>query len=160
MLDFVESPFWTIDEEAKTKYGYNIDLKDLELSERSKIRIRAVTKLFYLRLNPVYQGFPSLWSGKMNVFYQMFLIQVYREVKNELHEKCDLINEEYDLMNQVLDKEQIDKTLKAFVSDPSIYAEEKSINYKSKIELKKAIQSAYQDWQKIEIEWTTMGSNL
>ena len=61
MLEYTESPFWAVDEEAKTKFGYNVDLDKLSLSNQCKTRIKSITDLYYLRLNPVYQGFPSLW---------------------------------------------------------------------------------------------------
>ena len=39
MLDYTESPFWVIDEEAKSKFGYNVDLENVELSEKSSLSI-------------------------------------------------------------------------------------------------------------------------
>ena len=156
MLDYTESPFWAIDKEAKSNFGYNIGLKNLELSENSKIRLSSIMKLFHQRLNPVYQMFPSLWSGRMNVFFQMFLKQVYSEIEYELGNKYELINGESDLMNQEINVEQIDKDLTEFLKDPSKYADKKGITYNSKEALNKEIQIAYEDWGKIEFKWTTI----
>ena len=156
MLDYTESPFWAIDEEAKSKFGYNIDLENLELSKNSKIRLGSIMKLFHQRLNPVYQMFPSLWSGRMNVFFQMFIKQVYSEIEHELVNKYELINGESDLMNEEINVEQIDKDLAEFLKDPSKYADKKGITYNSKEALNKEIQIAYEDWEKIEFKWTTI----
>lgn len=156
MLDYTESPFWAIDEEAKVKYGYNVDLKDLKLKKNTVIRIKSIIKLFHQKLNPVYQIFPSFWSGRMNLFFQMFINQVYNEIKSEIGNKFELINAEYELMNNKVNIEQIDKDLNQFLNNPSKYADEKGITYKSKKELESEIKIAYQDWIKLEFEWLTM----
>lgn len=156
MLNHTESPFWAIDEDAKSKFGYNIGLENLELSKNSIIQIGLIIKLFHQRLNPVYQMFPSLWSGRMNVFFQMFLKKTLSKIEQELGNKYELINGEYDLMNEEINIEQIDKDLKEFLQDPSKYADKKGIIYKSKEALNKEIQAAYEDWKNIEFKWTTI----
>lgn len=156
MLNHTESPFWAIDEDAKSKFGYNIGLENLELSKNSIIQIGLIIKLFHQRLNPVYQMFPSLWSGRMNVFFQMFLKKTLSKIEQELGNKYELINGECDLMNEEINIEQIDKDLKEFLQDPSKYADKKGIIYKSKEALNKEIQAAYEDWKNIEFKWTTI----
>lgn len=156
MLNHTESPFWAIDEDAKSKFGYNIGLENLELSKNSIIQIASIIKLFHQRLNPVYQMFPSLWSGRMNVFFQMFLKKTLSKIEQELGNKYELINGECDLMNEEINIEQIDKDLKEFLQDPSKYADKKGIIYKSKEALNKEIQAAYEDWKNIEFKWTTI----
>lgn len=156
LLDYTESPFWTIDEEAKSKFGYNVDLDSLGLHKNTIIRTKSITKLFQQRINPVYQIFPSFWSGRMNLFFQMFMKKVYSEIENELGDKYELINGEYDLMSQEINIEQIDRDLSQFLAKPSKYADEHGITYNSRQELEKEIQMAYQDWEKIEFKWTTI----
>lgn len=155
MLDYTESPFWSFDEEARDNFGYNINLEKLDLSENTKIRLNSIIKLYAQRLNPVYQMFPSFWSGRMNSFFQILLKQVYIEIENELHDKYELINNEYELMNNEIDIEKIDNKLQAFLNNPSKYADEKGITYKTKESLNQRIQIAYKEWEKIESQWTT-----
>ena len=156
MLDYTESPFWSIDEEAKSLYGYNIDLKSLDLQERTIVRVKSITKLYYQRLNSVYQMFPSFWSGRMNMFYQMFLNQVYSEIEEDVSDKIELINDEIELMNQKIDIKGIDNELTEFLNAPSKYADDKGVTYKSRNKLKEEIEEAYRKWETIENQWTTI----
>lgn len=156
MLEYSNSPFWAIDEESKKKYGYNINLEELNLSKSSRVRINSIMKLYKSKLNPVYQGFPSLWSGRMSLFFQMFLKQVYSEVELELRDLFEIINHEEEFINDKIDVEQIDEKLKEFVSNPSKYADDNRISYKSKEELTNKIKNAKEVAEKLEFEWTTI----
>lgn len=156
MLDYTESPFWAMDDESKQKFGYNVGLNSLNLDENTVIRVKSITELFWQRLNPIYPGFPSLWSGRMHVFFQMFLKQVYSEIENTLRPKYKLVNDEHELMNRQIDVEQIDRELKEFLKDPSKYADANGISYKSKERLKEEIQIAHRDWEQIEFKWITI----
>jgi len=155
-LDYTESPFWADDEEVKSKFGYNVELTNLDLHKSTVIRLKSITKLFEQRTNPIHQNFPSFWSGRMNLFFQMFTKQVYSEIINKIGDKYELINDETDLMNREINIEQIDKYLKEFLVNPSKYAIEKGITYNSKNELEEEIQIAYQKWEIIEFRWTTI----
>lgn len=156
MLEYAESPFWSADDESRNMYGYNINLDKLNLSKSSRVRINSIMRLYSSKLNPVYQGYPSLWSGRMNLFFQMFLKQVYSEIEKELKDKFELINYEYSTMNKEIDVEQIDILLEEFLSNPSLYADEKGITYKSKEKLNEDIKNAKEEAEKLELEWTTM----
>ena len=156
MLEYAESPFWSADDESRNMYGYNINLDKLNLSKSSRVRINSIMRLYSSKLNPVYQGYPSLWSGRMNLFFQMFLKQVYSELEKELKGKFDLINYEYSTMNKEIDVEQIDIVLEEFLSNPSLYADKNGVTYKSKEKLNEDIKKAKEEAEKLEFEWTTM----
>lgn len=155
-LDYTESPFWAIDEATKSKFGYNVDLSHLELHSNTVIRIKSITHLYQEKLNPVYQLFPSFWSGRMNLFFQMFTQQVFSEIENEIGQEYQIINEEFALMNEEINIEEIDKSLNEFIENPSKYADKKGIIYTSKAELKAEIQKAYQAWERKEFKWITL----
>ena len=156
MLDYCDSPFWSADEETEIKFGNNINLNDLNLSERTKTRLKSIMKLYHSKLNPVYGTLPSLWSGRMNVFFQMFLKQVYSALEKELADEFEIQNFEQKLMNQELNVEEIDKRLNEFVMNPTEYADKNRINYKSKETFEEKIRLAKQEADKLEFEWTTM----
>ena len=156
MLDYCDSPFWSADEETEIKFGNNINLNELNLSERAKTRLKSIMKLYHSKLNPVYENLPSLWSGRMNVFFQMFLKQVYSELEKELADEFEIQNIEEKLMNQEFNVEQIDKRLNEFIMNPTEYADENGINYKSKETFEEKIRLAKQEADNLEFEWTTI----
>ena len=156
LLEYTDSPFWSEDEESRKLFGNNIELKELNLSKSAMVRLNSIMNLYYSKLNPVYQGLPSLWSGRMNLFFQMFLKQVYSELKLELENKFELTNYEQKLMDNEIDVEQVDKNLTEFMNDPSEYADKNGINYKSKLEFNNKIRLAKEQAEKLEFEWTTI----
>ena len=156
MLDHTESPFWAADEEANARFGYHIDMNALGLSEKTRLRIRSLTNLYAQRLNPVCPMFPSFWSGRMHVSFQVFVTLVYGEIETEMKGRFELINGESALMTAELDLEQIDSTLAAFMNNPSAFADQSGIHYRSARELEEELQAAYRDWKKTERWWTTI----
>jgi hypothetical protein len=153
MLDYTESPIWANDQEAESLYGYNIDLHTLNLQPGTITQIRTITNLFSERLNPIYQGFPSLWSGRMHLFYQLFIRHVYDEIKNQIGKEFEIENKELQLMTEEIDVAEIDRTLEEFILNPTDYADKKGIKYNSKDDLKKDIQEALAEWKIKEHRW-------
>lgn len=156
MLEYAESPLWAIGDEAQAKYGYNIDLKDLNLHPNTIIRIKTMTQLYWEKLNPIYQGFPSFWSGRMNVSYQTLVNLVFNEIENQIGQYHEIINEEISFLTESINVDKIDLQLKDFISDPSYYSDKKGITYKCKIDLKEKIRVAFEEWQIEELKWTTI----
>lgn len=158
MLDYADSPIWAMDEEANAKFGYNVNLQNLELHPDTVAHVETMITLYWAALNPVYQGFPSFWSGKMTVFFQMLVRQVYAEIEIQTAGKFEIFNWESELMNDKIDVDQIDDDLKEFIDNPSKYADTIGIIYQSQSrdELKEEIQNAYQAWKAKELNWTAM----
>lgn len=156
LLDYTDSPIWSNDDETRQKFDYNIvDLESLGLSPSTRIKIHSLMKLFTQRLNPVYQGFPSMWSGRMHIFFQEFLKHVFELISNELSEKYQLENLEHSSMYEIIDHKKIDRELANFLENPSTYADSKGIFYTSKEKLKEEIQQAYKNWYHEELRWTS-----
>jgi len=153
MLDYAESPLWANDEEARETYGYNIDLTELGLRSNTITRTRTIMRLYQKRLNPVYPAFPSLWSGRMHLFFQLFVKQVYSEIVEDLSDKYEIENAAHHLMNEPIAIEEFDKKLRAFLQAPAKYADENGISYSTKEKLKTELQEAYQKWEKEELKW-------
>lgn len=155
MLDHTESPLWANDQETESIYGYNIDLQSLNLLPGTITRIRSITNLYSEKLNPIYQGFPSLWSGRMQLFYQLFIRHVYDEITNQIGKEFEIENKELPLMTEHIDVDEIDKNLEEFILNPTDYADKKGISYNSKDELRRDIQEALAKWKTEEHRWTT-----
>ena len=157
MLEYSDSPFWAVDDETKKKFGNNVGLENLELTSTTKNRINTMMELYWKRLNPIYQSFPSLWSGRMEVFYQVLVKMIYSEILDEIGKKYAIENGEIEYMSTIIDYEKIDIELQEFIKDPSKFADEKGIEYQSKEKLKSEILDAYLKWKDEELNWTSFG---
>ena len=156
-LDYTESPLWSADDEAKQRYGYYIEnLKLLGLQANTIVKVGSLTNLFCKRLNPIYQGFPSFWSGRMVYSFQNFTKHVYSLIEEELFGRVELINSEKKLLTEEIDIDRIDEEFKNFLGNPAKYCDLKGISYSTKERLKIELDKAYKIWQKEEAFWTTL----
>ncbi|MCC7318247.1 MAG: hypothetical protein IT219_06905 [Bacteroidales bacterium] len=147
LLDYTDSPLWANDPVAEKTFGYHVaDLEGLGLRPETVALLNAVTRLYQNRLNPVYQGFPSFWSGQMFVAFQHLVKQAYEQVVQELGDRFEVKNGELALTTETIHVEKIDADLQAFLADPALFAREHGVVFGSVEELKREVAAAYRLW--------------
>jgi len=146
MLDHTDSPIWSNDPTTKSKFEYNTaDLTGLGLQPNTIVRIHLTTDLYQLSLNPIYQGFPVLWSGRMHVVFQMLVKHVYEQIKDQLSDVFEVNNGELAMMKAQIDVEKTDLELLEFLDDPSKFCNQNGIHHVSKEALKAEVAEAYKE---------------
>lgn len=153
-LDYGANPLWSNDGFTRQKFGYNIDnLKDLGLSDATIELSNFVTALYWARLNPIYQGLPSFWSGEMHAFFQNKIRQLLTDILTEIGNLYDVQNKEENEINALIDRQKIDMDLNAFLNNPNDYYRKKGITFsKTEEDQKLLIDLEYAKWEKIEME--------
>jgi len=143
MFDYGCSPLWFVDDTVADEFGYNIDeFKKLGLSQ-STIQLIELNCAFYeSQLNPVYQGYPSFWSGRMHVFFQSNMLSLLEVIKNEIGHKYDVENHQSNAVNV----QMIDAIVSDFVQDPVAFSVKNGITFQSAGNLQSAVAQAHKTW--------------
>lgn len=147
MFDYGCYPLWAIDDEIRERFGYNIsELDKLGLSASTIKLINLNSKYYDSRLNPIYQGFPSFWSGRMHAFFQFSIKYLLEKINKEIGDRYQIENHEMEEFDREIDIERIDSFVAEFVNDPVKYAIENGISFHSEESLRQEISSAYKEW--------------
>lgn len=154
MFDYGCYPIWAVDDKSIERFGFNIsDLEGLGLSGKTTKLIESNCEMFDNYLNPVYQMFPSFWSGRMHAFFQYSIRFLYEQIVEEIGNEYDIENQEIERFNEKIDIEKIDTVLKAFVDNPAEFASKKGISFSSSDELKEEIRTAFNEWDNKEYKY-------
>ena len=154
VFDYGCNPLWSTDDITNEKFGYHIDdLSKLGLSNKTIKLAEHCSDMFYNYLNPVYQGFPSFWSGRMYAFFQFSIKRLFDQIGNEIGMEYEIQNEELDRFNEIIDSNKIDSDLSSFVSNPVDFALKKGVNFRSEEELKREIRNTYKEWEEKEYKY-------
>ena len=154
LLDYTDSPLWANDAATESKFGYNItDLAGLGLKPDTIDQIHLMMEMFGEMLNPVYQGYPSFWSGRMFALFQRFANKVYQQLLDELGESVEVENREKAFLTEPIEVEKIDMELLMFLADPAKFSDENGVVYGSKEALKLDVDAAYGVWVEKEMGW-------
>jgi hypothetical protein len=121
MLDYGSDFLWADDQETEDLYGYQVDLVRLGIPEATLALHEFVSYLYHMRLNPIYQNFPSFWSGETHLFFQEKVIQPYNDIKAAVRDGLEIAVAESTAieMNEQIDVVLINNTLKDFVLNPA-----------------------------------------
>lgn len=153
-FDYGCYPIWAVDDKSIDQFGFNIsDLKGLGLSGKTIKLIEFNCEMFDNYLNPVYQMFPSFWSGRMHAFFQYSIKFLYKQITAEIGTEYEIENHEIERFNEKIDIEKIDNDLKSFVNNPAEFAIKKGISFNSSEELKAEIQTAFSEWDNKEYKY-------
>jgi hypothetical protein len=141
-LDYSCSPLWTNDEETRTKYDYNIDLKEIGLTTKTSEKAEIVVSMFYESLNPIYQGFPSFWREKLCVDFNQKVTDVYDSI-------CMEIGNEFEIID-FTEKLSEDKRRSSFLNDPVDYCLQHGVRFRDGDELVKEVESEHIKYLRFE----------
>ena len=154
VFDYGCNPLWSADDMTNEKFGYHIDdLSKLGLSAQTITLAEHCSDMFYSYLNPVYQGFPSFWSGRMYAFFQFSIKRLFDHIVNEIGTEYEIKNEELERFNQIIDSNKIDADLTTFVNNPVAFAIKNGVNFRSEEELNNEIQMSYTAWEEKEYKY-------
>ncbi|MBV7440838.1 hypothetical protein KRX57_05340 [Weeksellaceae bacterium TAE3-ERU29] len=150
MLEYECNTLWANDEKTEAKFGYHIDdLTEVGLS-LSTIKLNNIVKeLYYLRLNPIYPGFPSFWSAKMHLFFQEKVRNLYQAIIKDTKNNFKVIVPEFTVeeLNEEINSEKIDIELDKFINNPTEYCNKHSILFNNRQDLEKEIMIEYRKWK-------------
>ncbi|MFT7590636.1 MAG: hypothetical protein ACI9UJ_000547 [bacterium] len=154
MFDYGCSPLWLVDEEVGNEFGYNIDAFDKLGLSKPTIQLIEVNCAYYeTKLNPVYQGYPSFWSGRMHIFFQLSIKALLENIKNEIGDKYTLEDHITNGLGKPIDPELVDNLVVNFVKDPVQYSKENGVNFQSEGNLRSEISEAYKTWVERETKF-------
>lgn len=145
------SPLWSDDDFMRERFGYEIDLEDLNLSNDVIELSKYMSDVHYYYLNPIYQPLPSFWSAEMYVFFQNKVQILFDRIKIELNDKYEISNECY--FYYLTNDEILDfKTrLNLYLENPyKHYKENGILSGSSEQEEFKMIRIVYEKWIEIE----------
>jgi len=152
MLDYGCNCLWGFDEKTQNKYGYHIeDLTELGLSKETIKLNDLVDELNCTYLNPIYQGFPSFWSGEMHKYFQSKVTELYKNIEKEVGNLYEIILHESskDLIEKEINMAEINNFIEDFIANPIKYIP-KGIYIKDEIIFKKEITEEYNKWKEKE----------
>ena len=151
MLDYGANPLWAKDNLSRVECGCQIDnLEELGISKSTIDLANYVSELYWERLNPVYQGLPSFWSGKMHIFFQNKLKELLFKIESELKEQYQIENFEEANMYMKINVHEINAILFNLLTDPIGYFIMNGITFKSEENLIKEITNEYNKWKEKE----------
>lgn len=154
MFDYGCYPIWAVDDKSIERFGFNIeDLKGLGLSGKTIKLIEFNCEMHDSYLNPVYQMFPSFWSGRMHAFFQYSIKFLFEQIIEEIGTEYEIENQEIERFNEKIDIEKIDNDVKSFVDNPAEFATKNGISFSSNDELKEEIQIAFNEWDNKEFKY-------
>lgn len=152
MLDYSCFPLWTNDKELQAKYDYNIDLEKIGLTPETIKKAEIIVSMFYDRLNPLYQNFPSFWREKLCVYYNKKVADVYDNICLEIGDRFEIIN--------VVGEFSEDKERLSFLNNPVDYCLQRGISFgdaTTLIEEVAAEQAKYLQYEKLvlsnQLQW-------
>ena len=154
MLEYGTSHLWTADDYTDNIFSSPFEEDDFILIGLTKDHYEfamLLDSLYWKRLNSPYESFPSLWSGKMCLFFQSKLKEFYDSIVLTIGDKFEIINSDKDEMFQYIDVEKIDYDLKIFVNDPVAFCKKEGVTYYGDKKLRDEIKELYKLW-KIEEE--------
>lgn len=122
-FDYGCDPFWSDDDLSVELYGIsNIDIKDLNLSEKTLNSICVVAYLNDTYLNPLYQCFPSFWRTELCDYYNQSADKAYLNSCLDLGDRVELVKGYSAGITE-------DERLAFFLSDPVEYCLQKRISF-------------------------------
>lgn len=122
-FDYGCDPFWSDDDLSVELYGIsNIDIKDLNLSEKTLNSICVVAYLNDTYLNPLYQCFPSFWRTELCDYYNQSADKAYLNSCLDLGDRVELVKGYSAGITE-------DERLAFFLSNPVGYCLQKGISF-------------------------------
>ena len=155
MFDYGCFPLWLVDEEVGDEFGYNIDVDEcakLGLSESTIQLINLNCAYYETKLNPVYQGYPSFWSGRMHTFFQLNSRFLLEKIVSDIGDKFLVKNHITNELSTRIDIEQVDALVAEFVHDPVHYSNMNDVTFQSEGNLRIEIAEAYVVWVEKEVK--------
>ena len=104
-------------------YGIsNIDIEDLNLSEKTRSFILVATDLNDTYLNPLYQCFPSFWREKLCAYFNKLADRAYQSSCKDLGDRIELVKRYGEELKE-------DERLDLFLSYPVEYCLKNGISF-------------------------------
>lgn len=84
---------WSANELARQKFGYPVELSELELPKKMRDKIKEINDRFETCINWDQPNGPAIWTENQRLSFNQAAKDLFLKIQNELGQKFEIIDE-------------------------------------------------------------------